>query len=305
MHSIRKYVHHLIEHLPGDTTDHKKVDLILSGGAFNGSYLIGAFTFLKQMEEKQHIHINKISSCSTSAICSLLYFINSLDLMPDLYDIVLKQMREHNNLNVFDDCFEQIRSRIQDPIALCKDLRHKLYITYYHIPKRKKCVKSTFSTLDELFETIRKSCFMPYFIDGDLLYKHKYCDGLTPYLFPRGKYKRLYIDLLGYDKIHFFMSIKHETTVMHRILAGVLDVHLFFMKQGSTQMCSYVENWSIMQHGFYFILSQMEISVILIIYLIYLLKCSIPHKWFHHIIVRCLSMVSKELYISLIKTYCI
>mgnify|MGYP003840060669 CR=1 FL=1 len=36
------------------------IDLVLDGGIFNGSYLIGALYFLKEMEKKKYIKINEL-----------------------------------------------------------------------------------------------------------------------------------------------------------------------------------------------------------------------------------------------------
>ena len=46
---IDEYVNRLIENLPEDKNKLQQVDLVLDGGAFNGSYLVGALYFLKEM----------------------------------------------------------------------------------------------------------------------------------------------------------------------------------------------------------------------------------------------------------------
>ena len=59
------------------------------------------------------------------------------------------------------------------------------------------------------------------------------------------KQKILYLDLFGYDKLLHMICIKNEKTNIHRILSGMLDIHTFFIKQSNTQMCSYVNDWNI------------------------------------------------------------
>ena len=55
---INEYIHKLMDNLPENITNRKKplkLDLILGGGAFNGSYILGALFFLKELERKKYI----------------------------------------------------------------------------------------------------------------------------------------------------------------------------------------------------------------------------------------------------------
>lgn len=88
---INDYVIKLIENLPDDLKNSKtplRLDLVLDGGIFNGSYLVGALYFLKEMEKRNYVIIERISGCSIGSVVAFLYFIDSLDMMPVLYDIV-------------------------------------------------------------------------------------------------------------------------------------------------------------------------------------------------------------------------
>ena len=214
MHIIQNYIHQLINNINAETpVKQEKICVVMDGGIFNGSYLIGALYFLQEMEKQKFISIKKISSCSISSACALLYYIDALDMMPDLYEIMLTQLRENFNLDAFQLCFDKIKERIPCEEQLCKKLHRKLYIAYYNISKGKKVVKSSFRNLNEVLETIYKSCFIPFIINGDLLYKQSFCDGINPYLFPKkNDCRRLYINLMGYDKIQYLLSVKNEKT---------------------------------------------------------------------------------------------
>ena len=90
---INEYVIILIENLPVDiknVNEQIKMDVVLDGGLFNGSYQVGALYFLKEMENRKYIKIERISGCSIGSIVGFLYFIDSLDLMPKLYDLLNK-----------------------------------------------------------------------------------------------------------------------------------------------------------------------------------------------------------------------
>ena len=59
---INDYVNKLIENLPDDIKNRtmpEEIDLVLDGGVFNGSYHVGALYFLKEMERRKYIKINR------------------------------------------------------------------------------------------------------------------------------------------------------------------------------------------------------------------------------------------------------
>lgn len=320
MQIIQNYIQTLMVNLPKDksqATDEKPplLDIILDGGLFNGSYLIGALLFLKEMEKQNHVQIDRISSCSVGSICAIVYFLDALDLFPEIYIMFLKQFKEHNNLNVFDQCFDKIRQRITCPTEFCKRIHNRVYIAYYDIVKRKKIVKKKFATLEDVFEAIRRSCFVPFVINCNCFYKTRYFDGITPYVFPKdysglqsAEKKALYLDLLGWDKINYMLSVKNEKTNIHRVLAGLLDIHLFFIKKKCTYMCSYTDQWSF--YGFFHkeILKRLFENIIFyLVYLVYVMYCLqqyIPIEVVEHKIFKTVSKIIKKFYIQCIKTYC-
>lgn len=311
MHLIQNYIHNLMENLP-KKEEPENINLILDGGAFNGSYLIGALYFLKEMEKQQHLTIHKISCCSIGSVCALIYHINALDLIPELYNIILNQFKEHRNLGAFDTCIARMKLRIAedkiDTTDLCEKLNNRIYISYYNISKGKKIVKSKYRNIDELFETIYKSCFVPFIVNGDIVYKNRFCDGMTPYIFPweSGK-KILYLDLFGTDKVCYVLSVKNEKTNFHRILAGLLDVHLFYIKQcNSTQMCSYINKWSLLQLFYYKIVKMCaEKTFFYTVYFIFYLKQVVPDEIYENIIFKILTKIIKSAYIALVDYYCL
>ena len=97
-----------------------------------------------------------------------------------------------------------------------------------------------------IVNTIIKSCYIPFLIDGNVLYKNKYVDGINPHVFKeQNKRPILHLDLFGYDKVKYLINIKNEKTNFHRILSGLLDIHNFYIKQTDTDMCSYINKRSL------------------------------------------------------------
>jgi hypothetical protein len=312
MQIIETYVQNLMLNLPNKKEKEEKeekeedINIILDGGIFNGSYLIGAFYFLREMEKQNYIKIHKISCCSISSVCTLLYFADALDLITELYDIFTKQFKTNHNLNMFEDCFKKIRLRIKNPKQLCKRFNSSVYISYYDIKKGTKVIVNKFKTVDDIFNAVHRSCFVPFFINGDAVYKNRFFDGVNPYILPDepGR-KLLYIDLLGSDKIGYLLSIKNEKTNFHRILAGLLDIHLFYIKKCDTQMCSYVNKWSpsyILRNRITKFL--VEKIIFYIVYFICYIKQHIPPEIYERIIFKIISKIIKELYVVFIDAAC-
>jgi hypothetical protein len=304
---INEYVEKFIENLPDELKNTKNpinLDLVLDGGIFNGSYLIGALYFLKEMEKRNYIKICRISGCSIGSIVAFIYIIDCLDISESFYRIIFQQLKKNYNLNISSILRSILKDKIPDDI--CSKVNNKLYITYTNIQKRKIKVKCTYKNKEEIINTIIKSSYIPFFMDGNILFENKYIDGLNPYVFKiRNDRKILYLDLFGYDKIKYLINIKNEKTNFHRILSGLLDIHNFFIKQTNTDMCSYVNDWTIFSKVRIFLKTIIEKFLIYFTYLVFLIKKYIPHKIKDYTLYKILSKITYETYVILLQSYCI
>lgn len=267
-------VNNLVNNLPDYLTSQSKpinIDLILDGGAFNGSYLVGALYLLKEMEKRQYIKIKRISGCSIGSVVGFLYFIDALDMIPKLYEKTIDHIKEKHNLAIIKDLNTLLKNKT--PNNICSIINNKLIITYNNMDNGIKCVKKKYKNTDDIFQTITNSCFIPYLIDGNILNENKYMDGITPYIFKEKKHRKiLYLDLFGYDKICNIFNIKNENTNSNRVLNGLLDIHLFFIKKTSTSMCSYINNWSLYEKLHFNVKWLIEKIILFIIRIIIVLK---------------------------------
>jgi hypothetical protein len=308
---INTYIHKLIENLPDEIKKNQtnntpiKVDLILDGGLFNGSYLVGALYFIKEMETRNYIKIERISGCSIGSIVGFLYFIDALDELPGLYESFLNDFKKDYNLNFIKILKQKLIHRI--PNNICKKIFKKMYISFNNVNNGKKIIKKTYKNIDEIFDSIIKSCYIPFIIDGNLIYKNKYIDGLNPYIFNlknnrRKKRKIIFMDLLGFDKIGYILNVKNEKTNFHRVLSGMLDIHNFFIKGSQTQMCSYVNNWSLYN---YFLMSIRYLIEKIIIYKIYFLNMinkNISKEFRQNILYKFTTKICKDLFVVFIQS---
>jgi hypothetical protein len=304
---IERYIKKLIENVPISCSGKPEViDLILDGGIFNGSYQIGSLYFLREMENQKKIKIDKISCCSIGAICAILYHINKLELSIKIYDSTLKHFKKHKKLEIMHSFIDNnIRPLL--PVDIHKQLSNKLYICYYDVKKQKKVVRKNYKSIDDLLNVIKRSSFVPFLINGDLVYEKKYVDGMNPYILKCEPNKKiLYIDLFGYDKFFYALSVKNEKTNFHRILSGVLDIHLFFIKHSSTQMCSYVNRWSLWEwtRNKVFKYTLEKIIVYLFVFYIWILEF-IPEELKDSLIGQIVYKICSIIYESSIEHYCI
>ena len=280
---INDYVVKLIDNLPDDIKNVKKpqsIDLVLDGGIFNGSYLVGALYFLKEMEKRNYIKIERISGCSIGSIVAFLYYIDGLDLMPKLYEIINKD--------------------------ICKKINNKFFITYNNIKKGTKSIKSHYKNVDEIINTIIKSSYIPFLIDGNILYENKYIDGINPYVFKSEPNKKiLYLDLFGYDKIGNLINVKNEKSNFHRILSGLLDIHSFFIKKSNTPMCSYVNDWNVTNYVFNYFKFLIEKLCIYLTYFLILIKNKISNDFKETILFKILSKITHDIFIIILDNYCL
>lgn len=304
---IKEYITKLIQNLPDEIKNREKpieIDLILDGGSFNGSYLVGALYFLKEMEKMNYITVKRISGCSIGSIVAFLYLNDLLDVMDEVYNIFYTHFKKTHSLSELKNLKKYLENRI--PENVFENINNKLFICYNNVKKRKKIVKSNYKNIDDIFNSIIKSCFVPFLIDGNMVTNKKYIDGIIPYMFDIvNDRKILYLDLYGFDKIGNLLNVKNERTNYHRVLTGLLDIHNFFIKQSSTQMCSYVNDWTIYDKLRNFIKIIFERISLFVIYWVLYSKKYLPNEIKETFIYRITTKLTKDIFVLFLETYCL
>lgn len=266
---LKTYANKLIDDLY-NTEEPINIDLILTGGAFNGSYLVGALIYLKELEKRNYIRICRISSVSISSLFGLLYIMDDFTNIDKLYKFIAKEWCENKRLSKIKQLYNLLGKKIIEKYYLAND---RLFISYNNITTLQKTTISNYNNYDELYDAIIRSCFIPFYIDNQICYKEQYVDGMTPFIFPENGRKRLFIDLLTKNKWKYMFSIEGENTPTYRMLDGLLDIHVFFWKsKGISTMCSYIEKWTIYDYIKYYTFLYFEKVGIVLLYI------------FHHII---------------------
>ena len=275
----------LIKNIDASIIKEKNIDLILSGGAFNASYLIGCLYFIREMCEKGLICVNKVSTCSASSMIGLLFIVDKLDIFIEkMYELLVGSFKRNRNVIFDEESLSTIIKIIEDvlPDDVLIRINGRLYITYYDVTKCEQVVKSNYEDVSDIIRTIRRSCFIPYITMDKLMEENRYIDGGTPYIFNKEfGVNRIYINLLcGVDKIKDSMIIKRDKIVMHRILGGILDIHNFFFKCKKTPMCCYVEDWGVVRMIEFKMLEWRLYTICVILYVIIKVRDDRVYKYY-------------------------
>jgi hypothetical protein len=269
MSVYKSYINTLIDNLNLNESQPLELDLILDGGGFKGSFLIGSLLYLYELEKKNYIKINRISGSSIGGILATLYLLERLDEWDNLYKEIVDDFKKTMNLKFVHSVLENFGQKLDENEY--KKLNGKLYLNYFDIQKKQEEVIWSFNSNKEVVECLKYTSYLPVITDGNMHYNNK-VDGARPYIFetrgPNEK-KILYIDLNFIGKIKNFLNTSTDKNGSGRVLKGIIDIHDFFSEGEQTTMCSYVNNWKLKDYGFH---RFKELSWVLVIYAVTLLS---------------------------------
>lgn len=246
--SMETYIDKLITNIPN--TDYGNINLILDGGAFSGSYILGTLYYIKRMETIGRMKVDKMSGCSIGSILCILYLLNDLDYCNEVYSRIRNYFKEHGNLHVITSIMKDLQKRL--PKGFYKRCNDKIYLSYYDIGNNKHIVQSQYKCNRDLINVMLKSSYIPFICGQEVLHKKQYLDGLKPHVFTEGK--TLFVNLcMDYKCLVGMLNIRNEINNMERILCGILDIHSFFLNKKSTNMCYFLDNMAYSHKILYFV----------------------------------------------------
>ena len=251
----------------------QNINLVCDSGAFNGTYLLGCMQYLKELEKKKFIKINKLSGSSIGSLLSFFYIIDKLDEYQTHYKDIRNGFKKDFCLKSFKNSLDKFFSSLDEDIY--KKLNDKLYINYYNIDTNREIIISTYHSNDDIKQAILSSSFIPYMMNGDLCYNGN-IDGSNPYIFKERTVdddKILFIRLTSYGKFKKMLNIRGEYNHSERMLEGILDTHKFF-KGDKSSLCSWVNNWGVMD---YITFRSRQIFWLLVVLMCYIFKKCAPY----------------------------
>jgi hypothetical protein len=244
---LQEYIKALIVNV-NKTYVQRDINVIFDGGAFNGAFAAGIGLYLKCMEDHKLIKVHSISGCSIGSILSVWYLTGCRQEGIQCFEQFMNSYKK--NMNLYDyksiviKCINHIISSTNNITEqdIINKLNGRLFITYYNVKIHKQKTVSKFKDKAHIIDCILRSSHIPYLMDGLPSYKKKYMDGVSPYT-PKNGLPNLFIKLLTLKKCARSLMLKSENNIHYRLLTGITDINEFFIT-GSSDMCSYVHNWS-------------------------------------------------------------
>ena len=233
-----------------DEVNPLNIDLVISGGAFNGAYAYGVVLYLLELVEQKKLVIHNVSGCSIGAVCALCTICDNLD------PAFLKSWCNMKNDFRDNQKLSYIKTFIKECVNSCiKDedlskINNRLFITKTDMSSGQHIVKSNWSSKKELEEDLICSSFLPYLIDGSSRYKNQYVDGIHPHIFKNVDRKCMYIDLHSSYNNRWVKSIftASEKNPDQRVLEGLQECSKFLNNEHS-YLCSWVHKWNIWSYA--------------------------------------------------------
>ena len=238
---LRAYVRTLADNAD-DTRIPRDVDIVFSGGAFNGFMGYGVMLYVKALFAKHGVVVHRASGCSIGSLLATFIFADADYQVDKVFRDITSQFKRTLRLDPYGSHIDQLADGLSDKEF--ENLNKRLYITYYDLERRKQKVVNKFKSRKHLAECIKRSSHIPCITTEETRYDGRYMDGMIPYMFRDDARPTLYIDLLTLSKLAKVINISNEANPHSRILAGIAEADRFFAN-GSSAMCSYVSSWSL------------------------------------------------------------
>lgn len=243
---LRNYIDAVTKNSLNGLDEPKEIDLVISGGAFNGGYGYGVLLYIRSLEEQDKIKINRISGCSIGSLLAVDHLSNRSLNLEELYTGLQRCLRDNGRLYVLREIVEKVIDNALEDENFFTKAKGRLFITRTNVSTGSHEVIENFKNRNDLVEAVFSSCYIPFLVDGKMRYDDKYVDGIVPFLFTDSERPSLYIDLMCFSKFHKMLITMKEVNPHGRIIDGANDASKFF-NEGSAGICSWVNKWGIAQ----------------------------------------------------------
>ena len=269
-------ISNLIDNIPPPRYT-ETINIICDSGAYNGGYLYGMLLYMKKLESKNYIKVDKISGSSIGSLLGVFFILNKLSL-------VYSYMSKINACYRRSHCLKDFKNLLHDLIEkLDKDdykkLNDKMFINYYDVNVCKEVIKSKYRSNNDIEKYILNSTFIPFLMNGNAS-NDGFIDGCDPYIFnerTKDDNRILFFKLTQYGKLKNMFHIQGEINFEKRILEGLLDIHSFYMKDEPTLFCSWINNWTLKDYIIFRIRKIIWLSFVCLIYIYSNYKQYIPN----------------------------
>ena len=157
----------------------KPISIVLDGGGFSGSHIIGALAYLQFLVHDKRITIDRISGVSVGSICAILFRLGRLDIAFKLYTSTREHFEKHADLSIISNHLEYIHNIM--PNKFYKTCR--IWISYFDIEKQQHITVNKFISNEHIISVIRRSIHVPWLFDRSIALHDRFIDGLYPHTF--------------------------------------------------------------------------------------------------------------------------
>ena len=239
---LKEYVKALVQNVDKHTSP-KEIDLVFSGGGFNGFFAMGVAIYVIELKKQGFVKIGRLSGCSIGSLVALLCIMDNDEDIDEWFTDIAACFRTNHNLVEYHDMVRKGVMRLF-PTDDMSHVNGRLFINFHDLKKKKKKVVSKYRDREHLIECILRSGHIPHIVDGNMKYKNRYSDGISPYIFDAlPGVEILFVEIVTFNKLCHFIPHKTEINPQSRLLVGVADANEFFTR-GSSDMCSYMKDWS-------------------------------------------------------------
>lgn len=250
---LRSYIEAVARNID-DNSVPNEIDLVFGSGAFNGGSAIGAAIFIKELEKQGKLKVRRISGSSVGSLVALAYITDKFDYVEQMHSKGRKMMKQNGSFEGIHDIFSQIVDTVSDDNIemLIENIRDRLFISYNDASDFSYHVVSTYSTKEDIVNTLERSCYIPLITDGDVCIDEKYFDGVVPHIFNDSELPVLVVTLAQVSQFAKIASIRGEENPHARVLSGATDASTFFLTGRST-LCSWRNKWGYLDYAFHYI----------------------------------------------------
>ena len=265
---FEKYITELIRNLPKREIPYN-LDIVIEGGAFNGSYVLGILFFLKQMERQNLIKVKRMSGCSIGGLLCFKYLTDDLEESLQEYNLLRDSLYKNYNFKILRKSMDKHLQKLSS--SQFKQIqKDKLFLTFHQ--SQKQIIKKKYDDKEDLKKSLLKTSHLPILSDGEFYFKDKgvfFLDGLLPYIFKDRtqtlNHYILYISPNSFSKLKNMFITKNEISIYGRVSEGILDAYSFFFTKQPSEMCSFVNKWSM---GTFISLRIKHLMIVLFLYMV-------------------------------------
>lgn len=302
MKYLEPFLNALLENLHDDKVP-SRIDVVLEGGALNGAYEAGVMCYIRELERRKKTQVVRISGVSCGALIAVLYLTSKIDKIDELYSKLTENLLDSGTFDKLHEIIHGVLGDVSDEDA--KSLTGRLFVTYMDLTSQSRQVVSEYNTKNDLIEVLKKSSYLPGFIDGELLTADQCMDGGTPYVFPfdiekrkDNNYKTLYVKLSSLNLLREALSTKSDLNVARRAVEGIQRTHDLLKDKQSNQLVSFVEDWTFKDYSINSVGRLVWLLMTIIVRITVVLLAYIPSDVKQSGIYRRLTSLFKEMWID-------